>query len=80
MVEPSEVNRDQHVRLYGGTSTSAKDWHLLQAWQKDPWPMTLFQYGNAFMPDGANATPFLALTTVAVESDDMVTSLYLVAP
>lgn len=80
MVEPSDVNTDQHVRLYGGSSASAKDWHLLQAWQKDPWPMALFQYGNAFMPDGGNTTPFLALTTLAVESDDMVTSLYLVAP
>ncbi len=80
MVEPSDVNTDQHVRLYGGTGASAKDWHLLQAWQKDPWPMALFQYGNAFLPDGGNTTPFLALTTVAVESDDMVTALYLVAP
>ena len=42
--------------------------------------MGLFQYGNAFMPDGSNATPFLALTTVAVQSDDMVTSLYSVDP
>jgi hypothetical protein len=80
MVEPSEVNRDRHVRLYGGTGARAQDWHLLRAWQKDRWPMGLFQYGNAFMPDGHNATPFLALTTAAVESDDMVTSLYSVVP
>lgn len=80
MVEPSEVNWDRHVRLYGGIGGSARDWHLLRAWQKDRWPMGLFQYGNAFMPDGHNTTPFLALTTVAVESDDMVTSLYSVAP
>jgi hypothetical protein len=76
MVEPSEVNRDRYVRVYGGTGVSPKDWHLLLGWQKDLWPMGLFQYGNAFMPDGNNATPFLALTTVAVQSDDMVTSLY----
>ena len=38
--------------------------------------MGLFQYGNAFMPDGNNTTQFLALTTVAVQSNDMVTSLY----
>jgi hypothetical protein len=80
MVEPSEVNRDRHVRVYGGHGGSAQDWHLLLAWQKDRWPMGLFQYGNAFMPDGSNATPFLALTTVAVLSDDMVTSLYSVDP
>jgi hypothetical protein len=80
MVEPSEVNHDRHVRLYGGTGGSAQDWHLLGAWQKDRWPMGLFQYGNAFMPDGDNTTPFLALTTIAVECDDMVTSLYSVVP
>ena len=80
MVEPSEVNRDRHVRLYGGIGGIAQDWHLLRAWQKDRRPMGLFQYGNAFMPDGDNATPFLALTTVAVESEDMVTSLYSVVP
>jgi hypothetical protein len=76
MVEPSEVNRDRYVRIYGGTGVFPKAWHLLLGWQKDLWPMGLFQYGNAFMPDGNNTTPFLALTTVAVQSDDMVTSLY----
>jgi hypothetical protein len=79
MVEPSDANRDRHVRVYGCDGGSAKDWHPLLEWQKDRWPMGLFQYGNAFMPDGSNTTPFLALTTVAVESDDMVTSLYLVS-
>ena len=78
--EPSEVNRDRHVRIYGGGSGNAQDWHLLLAWQKDRWPMGLFQYGNAVMPDGNNTARFLALTTVAVRSDDMVTSLYSVAP
>jgi len=48
----------------------------LLAWKKDRWPISLFQYGNAFLPDGNNTTPFLALTTVAVENDDMVLSLY----
>ncbi len=76
MVEPSEVNRDRYVRVYSGAGVSPKDWHLLLGWQKDLWPMGLFQYGNAFMPDGNNTTQFLALTTVAVQSDDMVTSLY----
>jgi hypothetical protein len=81
MVEPSEVNRDRHVRVYGGGSNAhAQAWHLLLAWQKDHWPMALFQYGNALMPDGNNTTPFLALTTVAVKSDDLVTSLYAVTP
>src|SRR5271165_167523 len=82
MVEPSEVNRDRHVRVYGSESSSAaaQAWHPLLAWQKDRWPMALFQYGNAVMPDGENTTPFLALTTVAVKADDQVTSLYSVSP
>ncbi len=75
MVEPSTVNGDRHVRVYG-SGHGAEGWRPLLSWQKDRWPMSLFQYGNACLPDGANDTPFLALTTVAVESDDMVTSLY----
>jgi hypothetical protein len=38
--------------------------------------MGLFQYGNAFLPDGENSTLFLAVSTIAVEADDMCTSLY----
>ena len=81
MVEPSEVNRDRHVRLYASDSGNpgSQQWHPLLAWQKDRWPMGLFQYGNAFLPDGHNSTNFLAVSTIAVESDDQVTSLYLVA-
>ena len=84
MVEPSEANRDRHVRIYGSdTSSTASSpnpqaWEPLLAWEKDAWPMALFQYGNAIMPDGNNPTPFLALTTVAVVPDDTATSLYTV--
>jgi hypothetical protein len=82
MVEPSNVNRDRHVRVYGGTTRNggSQGWHQLLAWQKDRWPMGLFQYGNAVMPDGENTTPFLALTTVAIQSDDMATSIYSIGP
>jgi len=82
MVEPSEVNRDRQVRVYGSdkTNVDARTWRSLLVWQKDPWPMGLFQYGNAVVPDGENATPFLALTTIAVQSDDMATSLYAINP
>ena len=73
MVEPSEVNRDGHVRIYGVTEVG---WQEFLSWKKDRWPMGLFQYGNAILPDGDNGTPYLAVTTVAVEKDDMVTSLY----
>ena len=74
MVEPSEVNRDSNVRVYG--SRGGQDCEPLLAWKKDRWPISLFQYGNAFLPDGNNTTAFLALTTVAVAADDMVLSLY----
>jgi hypothetical protein len=77
MVEPSEVNRDQNVRIYA--SDSSQGWQPLLSWKKDRWPMKFFQYGNAFLPDGNNTTNFLAVTTVAVEADDMVTSFYQVA-
>jgi hypothetical protein len=78
MVEPSEVNRDRHVRIYGRCGSVG--WQPLLAWRKDRWPMSLFQYGNAFLPDGNNTTPYLAVTTIAVESEDLTTSLYPVSP
>jgi len=42
--------------------------------------MSLFQYGNAVLPDGRNATEFLAVTTVAVDRDDLKTSMWRVVP
>ena len=74
MVEPSRVNTDQHVRIYGGRD--GRSWRPVLAWEKDRLPMGIFQYGNAFLPDGNNDTAYLAVTTVAVKSDDCVTSLY----
>jgi hypothetical protein len=76
MVEPSEVNRDPNVRVYG--SRDGQAWQPLLEWKKDHWPIGLFQYGNAFFPDGNNTTRFLALTTAAVQADDAVTLLYAV--
>jgi hypothetical protein len=80
MVEPSKVNRDRRVRVYGSDAGVQASWRSLLEWEKDRWPMGLFQYGNAFFPDGDNSTLHLALTTVAVNDDDMVTSLYAVNP
>jgi hypothetical protein len=74
MVEPSEVNLDRHVRIYGGDPSEG--WRSMLQWRKDRWPMGLLQYGNALLPDGDNSTQFLAVTTIAVEADNMVTSLY----
>lgn len=76
MVEPSEANRDRSVRVYAGNANSRGQWQSILNWQKDVWPMGLFQYGNAFLPDGYNETKYLAVTTIAVKSDDMVLSLY----
>jgi hypothetical protein len=76
MVEPSKRNPDRFVRIYGGHN--GRDWCPLLAWKKDAWPMRFFQYGNAFLPGGENNTPYLAVTTIAVESEDMITSLYAV--
>jgi hypothetical protein len=78
MVEPSTHNTDRFVRIFGGRD--GQDWRPLLAWQKDRWPMRFFQYGNAFLPDGENNAAYLAITTIAVESEDMVTSLYAVQP
>jgi hypothetical protein len=74
MVEPSRVNQCREVHIIG--STDQNNWQLLARWQKDKWPMRYFQYGNALLPDGENATSYLAATTIAVEHDDLVTTLW----
>jgi len=76
MAEPSDVNRDRSVRLYGADITNPQQWQPLLAWKKDFLPMGLFQYGNAFLPDGENGTRFLAVSTIAVKSEDQCLSLY----
>ena len=74
MVEPSAINRDRSVAVYG--SAEGASWARLQSWTKDYWSDRLFQYGNAFLPAGANPTNLLALTTVAVEDHDGEASLW----
>jgi hypothetical protein len=74
LVEPSRVNRDRHVHISG--SADAMNWTSLLRWKKDRWSMKYFQYGNAFLPDGTNATNYLALTTVATTEDDQTTFIY----
>ncbi|HTW59965.1 MAG TPA: hypothetical protein VMD99_17700 [Terriglobales bacterium] len=75
MVEPSKFNPDRQVRIYANDQIPAV-WQPLLAWEKDLWPPRLFQYGNAYLPDGNNTTPYLAVTTAAVTPDDATTSLY----
>ena len=74
MVEPSEANRAREVHIVGSADRS--DWQVLARWQKDRWPMRYFQYGNVSLPDGENRTHYLAATTVAVERDDLVTTMW----
>ena len=74
MVEPSRINPDPNVRIYG--SCDGVNWQRLMQWRKDIWPMSPFQYGNALLPDGRNTSGLLALTTVAVENADLETSLW----
>ncbi len=78
MVEPSQVNRDRNVRIYGSRDGLA--WSDLAHWRKDSWPMALFQYGNALLPDGQNSAQCLAVTTVATDGDDLKTSIWRVSP
>jgi hypothetical protein len=74
MVEPSAVNASRNVSVYG--SADGQDWQQLAHRKKDAWPMGLFQYGNAFLPDGQNTSGILAATTIAVAPGDLETSLW----
>ncbi|MFZ3266483.1 MAG: hypothetical protein WA172_20945 [Terriglobales bacterium] len=74
MVEPSVVNASREVHLVG--SADGANWQVLARWRKDKLPMRYFQYGNARLPDGNNTTNYLAATTIAVEPDDLVTTLW----
>jgi len=74
MVEPSAANPSQLVSLYAGRKPES--WRRIASWRKDAWSMRFFQYGNAFLPTGENPTDYLAVTTIAVRDDDLVTSIY----
>jgi len=74
MIEPSTVNPSREVQISG--SQDGANWQVLARWKKDSLPMRYFQYGNAFLPDGENSTHYLAATTIAVETDDLVTTLW----
>jgi hypothetical protein len=74
MVEPSEVNLNRNVTVFG--SVEGAEWQQLAAWRKDGWLMKFFQYGNASFPDGENTTGLLAVSTLAVEGADLQTSIW----
>ena len=77
MAEPSAVNATRSVSIVG--SADGREWRWSREWEKDIWPMGLFQYGNVFLPDGHNSTNLLALTTVAVRGHDMETTIWRLA-
>jgi hypothetical protein len=74
MVEPSTVNLGRSVKLYG--TRDGQHWQCLMQWQKDGWPIGLFQYGNALLPDGQNTSGVLAVNTIAVDRADLETSFW----
>lgn len=74
MVEPSDVNQTKDVHLVG--SADGESWDTVAAWRKDRWPMKVFQYGNAFLPDGDNHTDLLAVSTIAVQNANCQTSIW----
>jgi hypothetical protein len=74
MVEPSAINSDGNVSLHG--SPDGTKWQRVLTCKKDRWPLGLFQYGNAFLPDGNDTTNLLAVTTIAVQGADLETSIW----
>jgi|SRR5262252_2470488 len=74
LVEPSAANPSREIQIVGAREGAT--WHALLRWTKDDFPMRYFQYGNAFLPDGDNATKYLAVTTIAVSGDDLTTTLW----
>ncbi len=74
MIEPSSVNTSREVNL--AASRDGTNWQVVAYWKKDWLPLRYFQYGNAFLPDGKNNTRYLAATTIAVETDDLVSTLW----
>lgn len=78
MIEPSSVNVGRTVGVFA--SADGRAWQRVLDWTKDAWPMGLFQYGNAVLPDGHNTSDLLAVTTVAVRQHDLETSIWRVKP
>jgi len=78
MVEPSKVNRDCEVNVFG--SPDGRAWNRVLGWTKDRWSPRFFQYGNAFLPDGQNTNGVLAVSTIAVSKNDLAMGLWRTQP
>jgi hypothetical protein len=65
--EPSVVNTSPYAVVWWSSDGDA--WQRLAAFNKDGWPMRLFQYGQVMLPDGPGLEPYLWVTPFATESD-----------
>lgn len=50
VIEPSEVNTSQYVELWASNAEDSNIWTLIEKFEKDVWPMKLFQYGQIQFP------------------------------
>ena len=67
VVEPSIVNTDPHVYIWG--SKDGKSWKCVKKYRKDLFPMKLFQYGQILFPRGENKTDNLWFTPLSTRKD-----------
>jgi hypothetical protein len=74
MIEPSDANPSREATVFG--TFDGQRWDPVLSWRKDRLPMRYFQYGNAILPAGENSSGLLAVTPIAVEGADFVTSLW----
>jgi hypothetical protein len=70
---PSKSHTGYAVKLH--RSPDGDNWEEFLSWEKDFWPEA-FQSGCAFFPEGNNSTDLLAVSTVAVSSFDLNTTLW----
>lgn len=50
VIEPSKVNTSQYVELWASRPDDSNIWTLIEKFEKDVWPMKLFQYGQIQFP------------------------------
>jgi hypothetical protein len=67
VAEPSEVNKDPYVYIWG--SEDGRAWKVLKKYRKDPLPMKLFQYGQIHFPRGENKTDTLWYSPQGTKDD-----------
>jgi hypothetical protein len=72
-IEPSDVNPSREATVF---MLEGQQWNPVLSWRKDRLPMKYFQYGNVILPGGENSSGLLAVTPIAVEGADLVTSLW----